>query len=140
MKSILSALAFLAIIASPSLAQDYKAGKWQLTVTAEMPSMPGMPKGNMTPPSHTREYCVTEADKEKNFVKADNCSFSDRKTNGNTVSWKMACGPEPKMTGDISLVFAGDSYTGNSTLVMEIPDMPKMTIKGKYVGKYLGSC
>jgi hypothetical protein len=140
MKSLLSVVAFLTIISSPSLAQDYKAGKWLLTVTAEMSSMPGMPKGNMTPNSHTREYCVTEADKEKNFVKADNCSFSDRKTNGNTVSWKMACGPEPKMNGDITLVFAGDSYTGNSTLVMEIPDMPKMTIKGKYVGKYLGSC
>ena len=140
MKAFITFAIFALTALTPAMAQDYKAGKWQLTVTAEMPSMPGMPRGNMTPNSHTREYCVTEADKEKNFLKADNCTFNDRKINGNTVSWKMACSPEPKMTGDITLVFAGDSYTGNSTLVMEIPDMPKMTIKGKYVGRYMGAC
>ena len=140
MRLVIATVAFLSLLPASATAQDIKAGKWLLTVTAEMPSMPGMPRGNMTPNSHTREYCLTEADKEKNFVKADNCTFSDKKVNGNAVSWKMACSPEPKMTGEITLVFTGDSYTGNSTLVMDIPDMPKMTIKGKYVGKYLGSC
>lgn len=140
MRLSIATVALLSLMPFSVSAQELKVGKWQTTITTEMPSMPGMPRGSRTPNTHTMEYCVTEADKDKSFIKADNCTFSDRKASGNSLSWKMTCGPEPKMSGEITIVISGETYTGNSSLVMEIEDMPKMNIKGTYKGKYLGNC
>ena len=111
-----------------------KAGKWQTTIEMEMEGMP------MKMPPVTNTHCITkeQADSAENAIpKSDrqtDCTFSDVKVDGNTVSWKMNC-EKQGMTGTGTVTYASDSYTGR--MDMKVQDQ---AMHMKYSGKYLGAC
>jgi len=113
-----------------------REGQWETTVQMQMANMP------MQMPPMTTSRCVT-ADDIKDPNKSlpsgpdakSSCKVSEYKTEGNKVTWKVACASPQKMSGIGELVYAGNSYTGAAKMSM---DMGEMTMK--YSGKRLGDC
>lgn len=141
------AAAIVAALSVPVLAQSgpRRDGNWEVTV--EM-SMPGMPAGMAMPPMKVTQ-CVTPQDAQdpqklvprqgQQSSDMGNCTVSDYKTEGNKISWKMACTGKQKMTGTAEYVYGADSYQGTMLMNMEGGNMPgAMTMK--YSGKRLGDC
>lgn len=121
-------------------------GNWQITVQMEMP---GMPAGAGMPPM-TMTQCVTPqdaADPAKSIPQQpqgrggaqNDCKVSDYKTEGNKVSWKMACTTPRPVTGTGEFIYEKDSYTGTMTMDMGGAGAPG-GMKMKYTGKRLGDC
>lgn len=129
--------AIVCALALPVMAKDpiAKAGKWESTITMEMPNMP------MKMPPHTMTVCVTkeQAENAENLIpktgdKRGGCTYTDVKVEGSTVSWKMTC-EKSGMTGTGSTTYHGDSYEGSMQMKMHDQDM-----SAKMTGKYLGAC
>jgi hypothetical protein len=152
MKTLL-ATAVACALAAPALvlAQDnpfkglgskMKAGTWETTM--QMGPIPGMPAGMSMPPM-THTQCVTMQEIEgggmgqKGGKLPEGCTVSNIKNSGNTVSYSMACTKEPQMTGDVTMTFAGDTYTMKQDLVM-IQGGQKMPMKNTITGTYKGPC
>lgn len=131
---------FMALLAGIALsqqanAQQMREGKWEITSKAEMSGMP------MQMPAQKVTICVDAKNKDKPPIGADNsCKFSNQKTSGNTMTWKMECTGQAKMTGEGSMSFSGDSYTGSSTMNMDMGGGEIMKMKNSYSGKRLGNC
>jgi hypothetical protein len=126
---------FAALVVAQGPRRD---GEWE--VKMEM-NMPGMPAG--MPPTTTKQ-CITPAD-ASDPKKAmppgrggnqGNCTVSDYKIDGNTVSWSMACSGAQPMTGKGQFVYEQNAYTG--TMTMDMQGRGTMTMK--YTGKRLGDC
>ncbi len=122
-------------LAAPVFAADasspMKPGKWEITITMDMPNMP------MKMPPMTFTRCITkeQADHpEPPKAKSDDCQISDYKLDGNTVTWSVKC-EKQKTTGTGRMTFSSDSYDGETH--MKVGDM-EMT--QKFTGKYLGAC
>ena len=115
-----------------------RAGEWELEMNMQMPGMPAMPPMKMT-------QCVTPEQLAKDPASGlprgmmqdgkQACSVSDYKQEGSTVSWKMSCEGEMKMTGTGELTFKGDSYTGVMSMTM-----PQGAMTMKVAGRRLGEC
>ncbi len=115
--------------------QQMREGKWEITSKAEMSGMP------MQMPAQKVTICVDAKNKDKPPIGADDsCKFSNQKTSGNTMTWKMECTGQAKMTGEGSMSFSGDSYTGSSTMNMDMGGGEIMKMKNSYSGKRLGNC
>jgi hypothetical protein len=134
--SLLVAGSLAALVAAQGPRRD---GEWEVKV--EM-NMPGMPAGM---PPNTIKQCITPAeasDPQKAMPPQgrgrgnSNCKISDYKSEGNTVSWSMACEGAQPMTGKGQFVYAQDAYTG--TMTMDMQGRGTMTMK--YTGKRLGDC
>ena len=123
-------------IAVPTFAAEakppMKAGKWQITITMDMPGMP------MKMPPMVMTKCVTKEEAERpeppKPKKGDDCTVSDYKLDGNTVTWTMKC-EKQNMTGEGKITFSSDSYDGEAHMKMS-----DMDITQKFAGKYLGEC
>lgn len=137
----ITAVSATAIAQGPGPRRD---GNWQVTVEMEMPGMPGK-----LPPT-TITQCLTKAD-VADPTKAmppptqgrggmpNDCKVTDYKTEGNKVSWSMACtGPTP-MTGNTEFIYTGDTYIGTMKMTMDRGGQP-MAMTMKYEGKRLGDC
>ncbi|HEY6211760.1 MAG TPA: DUF3617 family protein [Vicinamibacterales bacterium] len=127
------ALAALCSLAVPLalLASPVKPGKWETTVETTV--------GDRTMPAHTITHCVTPEEAshlEKTIPQNSHseCTMSDIKVDGGTVSWKMDCA-KTQMKGEGSMTYSGDSYTGSMHITS-----PRFEVKTKYSGKYLGAC
>ena len=119
-----------AALALPMFAGPMKAGKWSMTIKTEMPGMP------MQMPPTTIETCVTpeQAEHPEPPKQRSDCKISDYKIEGNTVTWKMSC-PKQNSTGEGTMTYAGDSYTGEMHLHIGEHEM-----SAKYTGKRIGDC
>jgi Protein of unknown function (DUF3617) len=123
-------------IATTMFAADAKSpmkpGKWQITITMDMPGMP------MKMPPMTFVNCVTKEQAENpqppKTKQNDDCKVSDYKMDGNVVTWSMKC-EKQNMTGEGRITFSSDSYEGESHMKMS-----DMEVSQKYAGKYLGEC
>src|SRR6188768_1595381 len=135
MKSQLVAALALAV-AVPALAQDnpfagmkgkIKEGMWEYRM--EMGAMPGMPAG-MTMPPMTFSRCLTAKDIEsgaatsKDGKMPEGCTVKNMKVSGNNANYTMECTKEPKMTADVKMTFAGDSFTMKQDIVMDHQGKP----------------
>lgn len=127
------ALAALCSLAVPVavLAGPAKAGKWETTVETTV--------GDRAMPAHSSTHCITkeEAEKSENLVPKPtrgDCTISDMKVDGNTVSWKVSCA-KSGTNGEGTMTYAGDSYTGHMKM-----KTPQFDVNVKYSGKYLGAC
>lgn len=105
--------------------------------------MPGAGGGPMTV---TMKTCVTKEQAEKRLPpqsdedKRNRCEQKDVKTSGNTISWKMECSGERKVTGSGSMtLLSPESYKGESTITTTGPQGAPMTMKQAYSGKWLGA-
>lgn len=126
------------ITAAPVWAQDIKdlkPGKYEITVKAEMPGMPGaMPPQTMT-------QCLTEKNPVPNGAAgAQGCKIKNMKTEGNTVTYTMTC-QQQGMAIDTSgtITYSGDTFEGTSQTKMG-PAAGGMTITTYIKGKRIGKC
>ena len=116
--------------------QPRRDGDWEIKVEMQMPGMP------MNMPAQTVRQCVTPADAadpSKAIPPAgrggpNDCKVSDQKTEGNKVTWSMAC-PSQGMTGTGEIIYGENSYTGTMKMMAGGRDMTM-----KYTGKRLGDC
>ena len=160
-------LACLVLAAGASLATTahaMKPGLWEITTQMSgggMPAMPAMsdaqrkqmeamglkmpggPGGGM---SVAMKHCVTKEQAEKREPpKTDEdrrhkCEQKDVKVSGNTVTWKIECTGEQKMSGTGTVTYQGEeSYKGESSFNMESAKRGPMTMKQSYTGKWLAA-
>lgn len=115
---------------------DFQEGLWEISSVSEMPGMPVMP-------SVKQNQCMTN----KNYVphgkeeKDNSCTVSDLKTNGNTVTWKMACkSKEGAMDGNGKITYNRDKLDGSVVINMQMPGMGKMQMTNKMTGRRIGDC
>ena len=110
-------------------------GRWEIKIDMQMPGM--------TMPTQTTTQCITPqqaADPQKQIPPSGrggnptDCKLSDYKTDGNKVTWSMAC-EKDRMTGKGEFLYAGDTYTGTMSM-----NMQGQTMTMKYSGKRLGDC
>ncbi len=130
--ALLIAVAALAMPVVATAASPAKAGKWSVSVQTEIPGMP------FKMPAIKTTHCLTEEEaanpqppKDKN---SKDCTVSDYKIDGNTVTWTMEC-PKQKMKGTGEMTYSGDAYEGQMKMNMDGQEMVQ-----KYSGKYLGAC
>ena len=123
------------VIVAPTQAADHpqKPGKWQMKFQMEMPSMP------VKIPPVTTEMCVTEEDlkdpqKSLPSDQKGECTISDYKIDGNTVTWNSEC-PKKKLKGTGKVTYTADAYEGWMKITMDGQEMTT-----KYSGKWLGDC
>ena len=148
MKKLLLAAA-CCTLALPALAADnpwgamkgkMKEGQWEYTMKMTMPGMPG---GGMTMPGF--KQCITAAQIESGGVgqkegkMPEQCSVRNMKVSGNTATYTMECTKDPKMVSDVSMTFAGDSFTMKQNTTMDQGGQ-KMQMVNDMTGKYVGPC
>lgn len=128
-----AAVAVLALPLAAATGTPQKPGRWETTVTMEMP-------GIDLPPV-TTAVCLTKEDvehPEKALPKASDsgCTVADFKVAGNTATWSMKCTtPQGAMTGKGSITYTESSYTGSMDLSMSGQD-----IHAKLSGAFKGEC
>ncbi len=133
----LSSLTLVAILitSTTTFAQQMREGKWEITSKTEMIGMP------MQIPAQTVAICVDAKNQGKPPIMADSsCKFSNQKSSGNTMSWKMECMGDTKLSGEGSLTFTGDAYTGSASMRMDIGGGETMSMKNTYSGRRIGNC
>lgn len=135
LRTLALALVVLAL-ALPTFAADathVKPGKWQVTMTMDMPGMP------MKMPPMTFTNCITKEQAENpqppKSQKDKNCEVTDYKRDGNTVTWTVKCTGEHPMTGEGKMTFSAESYEGTTHM-----NMGDMEMTQKFTGKYVGEC
>jgi Protein of unknown function (DUF3617) len=133
---VLVAGSFIALVAAEGPRRD---GEWEVKMEMNMPGMP------IAIPPTTTKQCITPTDAsdpkkalppQGRGGNASNCTVSDYKIEGNTVSWSMACSGSQPMTGKGQFVYEQSAYTG--TMIMDMQGRGTMTMK--YSGKRLGDC
>jgi hypothetical protein len=160
-------LACLVIVAGASLAATahaMKPGLWEINTQMSGGGMPAMPAvsdaqrkkmeamGIKMPAAAgggmgvAVKTCVTkeQADKRQpprsDEDRQQKCEQKDMKVSGNTVTWKIECTGERKMTGTGSITYQGEeSYSGESTFNMQDAKHGPTTMKQNYTGKWLAA-
>lgn len=138
--TLLALFSFLpsVVLATPNL----KDGEWEITMTMQIKGLPEM-KGIPAMRPVTYKQCITQKDavpqpREKNR----DCTVSNQKIVGSTVSWEMVCkdkdGTEMTSTGKIT--YKGDRFDGTVKSTMTGKETGKMQMNQKMTGKRLGPC
>jgi hypothetical protein len=125
--------AIVAAVPAGAQTSPQKPGQWEVKMEMEMANMP------FKIPPVTTKVCVTE-EQLKDPQKAvptdakSQCTVSDYKVDGNTVSWSVDC-PKQQTKGTGEMTFTDSSYTGVMNMTVG-----EQTMKTKYTGKWLGEC
>jgi len=110
---------------------DVNDGLWEITTTVKM-------QGMEIPPQ-TFTQCITKNDmvpQNNNPDQQGNCTVSDVRTIGNTVSWTVVCKTEGgEMKGHGKITYQGNRFSGEST-----SEMMGMVIVTEMNGKRIGPC
>lgn len=128
-------LAGLGLTAGVQAASDMRPGLWEITMQMEMPGMP------MAMPAIKQQMCFTAQDVASG-AKAipqddvNHCKTEGLSMNGNTATWSMKC---DNMTGQGTMTYSGDSYSGSSDITMEM-DGETQRMKQTFSGMRLGDC
>ena len=105
---------------------------WELTTRMEMPGMPTMPAEKPV------KFCRVKGDETKP-VKSDddkNCSITDVKNAGNTMTFKMKCTGKDAMTGSGEMTHTPTSFNQKIKMRSGGDDM-SLVSTGKRIG---GAC
>lgn len=161
MKRLFATAMLSLTLVTPSLAM--KPGLWEITMQMSGDNMPQMPQmsdaerkqmeamgiklpqmgpGGM---SMAVKHCVSKADAERKQPplseedKRNRCEQQDVRHSGNTVTWKLECKGEHKMSGSGKITYQGETaYQGESDVVMHNPGGPER-MKQRFSGKWLAS-
>ena len=109
-------------------------GKWEITTKMEIPEMPM----DMPPMKHTQ--CLMKKDVVPQSSQAgQECTISQTKITGNTVTWTMQCsgGPGGDTKGNGTITYNGNSMNGTIKLTNTQSNM-KMT--SHLTGHRIGDC
>ncbi len=96
----------------------------------------------MKMPAMSHEQCLTKEDMIPQSGQKDqgNCTVSDQKTSGDTVSWKVTCkNANIESTSDGTITYKGETFNGTINMTMSGGPMT-MTGTTTITGRYLGSC
>ena len=119
---------------------NMQEGLWEITTKIEISGM------SKNLPAHTVQHCVTKKDIEQGRGKIHqpdsrnrNCQVKDYKVKGNKASWSLVCTGSNPMSGNGTVTYNGDSFTGGTKM--------KMGNKGRetemtqtFSGKRMGEC
>jgi hypothetical protein len=136
-KIAIAGIIFLVIgVGGCSSGPDMKEGKWE--ITAEV-SMKGIP---MRMPAMTHEQCLTKEEliPQEGQQAAQNCTISDQKTSGDTVSWNVVCkdgSMESKSDG--AIIYHDETFEGTINMIMNGGPV-SISSTNTITGKYLGPC
>ena len=121
------------IMAAHAWGLDFQEGRYEITSTIKMPGM--------NPPPTTITRCLTkQAPVPDQSVADPKCKVIDMNTQGNTVTWKVACDEQgQKMRGNGRMVYHGDRFEGTVDNVIMDPD-GNMTVNTTIEGKRVGPC
>jgi hypothetical protein len=136
-KDLCIALIILATAASVSFAGselNMQEGKWEITTKMEIPSMPM----DMPPMKHTQ--CLMKKDIVPQSSQAgQECTISQTKVTGNTVTWAMQCsgGPGGNTKGNGTITYSGSSMKG-TIKITDTQSNREMT--SHLTGRRIGDC
>ena len=122
MKTFFGIAASAFILSLPLAANAAAEGEWwEMTTKIEMPGMPAMPSDKPV------KFCRPKGDEAKP-VKSDddkNCTITDVKNAGNTMTFNMKCTGKDAMSGTGEITSTATSFnqkikmrTGGETMVM----------------------
>jgi hypothetical protein len=123
--------------AMPALAApNMEEGNWEITMKMEMVGMPFA----MPPMKHNQ--CMTKKDMvPDSSQKGQDCTMSDQKITGDTVSWRMQCKDKDGVTeGEGKITYAGKSYDGAMLMKMTSKKGEAHTMKMAFQGHHTGPC
>ena len=129
---VLSALCALA--AAPALAQE-KGDQYDVTVKMEIKGMP------MVMPPRTTRLCVAKNARDEAFVprKEGECSVTDSKKVGSTVTYHIQCTGKESLSGDGEITYTADGYTGRMHMTGTGGGQP-FDMTQTYTGRKIGEC
>ncbi len=144
-----SALAMIAVILAILFATQavlaegphLEPGKWQFTVTINVPMME-------EPQVITDTKCITEEETKKDpladMIEEGMCKVIKKEVSGATVEFEVECQGDMnvKSTGKGHFTSDGTTVSGEMEITMEMPQMggKTMTSTQKWEGKRLGDC
>ncbi|HEX6443067.1 MAG TPA: DUF3617 family protein [Stellaceae bacterium] len=137
-----------------------KAGKWEYTVTMQMPNMPQLPPGVKPPPNVqaqpgadgmtiTHVSCLNSGDPTAELRRArgpqgsaeGQCKVERLKQEGATVSWASTCTmPEATVHSEGSAHYDGDRMEANFTTRTTHASGPPIQVSQHVNGRYVGPC
>lgn len=124
---LLAAVSFSFAASGP----DIKEGLWEITSSMKMQGM------NM--PSYTHTQCITKNDLvPKSSQPGQECTISNYKIKGNTVSWSIKCSNQGgEMEGTGRITYMGDSFEGTMKMKMSGSGTEVTT---HMTGRRIGDC
>ncbi|WP_432820881.1 DUF3617 domain-containing protein [Trichloromonas sp.] len=134
LKSALLGLGLLVLLAVVAEAGgvDMQEGLWEITTTTEMPGVP------FQIPPMTFTQCITQQDLVPQNEEPDSeCTLTDQRTDGNTVSWRIVCkGEGGSSRGEGKVTYHGDSFEGDMKMSMD----QGMQMVNHMQGRRIGAC
>jgi hypothetical protein len=159
MKIKLVAAAVLIAAALPAGAADgIRPGKWEYTVTTQMPNMPQVPPGAPVPPhaqmpagggmTATHTSCVTSNDPAAELSRPHGPAAAQSRCNveridrtGGTVSWVTACTtPSGVSRSEGKARYTGERVEADSRTRTTHQSGAPLEVSNHIVGRYLGPC
>ena len=151
---MLFATAF-AVILPAGAADGIRPGKWEYTVTTQMPQLPAgvqlpsnvqMPAGGGMTATHTN--CVTSSDPAAELAKPygpaaaqSRCNVEKVDRSGGTVSWATACTtPDAVSRSEGAARYTGDRLEANTRSRTTRQNGAPLEVSNHIVGRYLGPC
>lgn len=138
------ALVMVALLAgTPLAASEVKPGKWQMTMTIDNMSMPGMPpealammKGRPTVTSYCMTPEETKADPKKMLAADKSCKINRFNMSGGKMLADMSCKTDQ---GPANILVEG-SYTETSYQTRQTMKAGQMSMVSRTSAKWLGPC
>ena len=137
-KCLTVSLPILAFAAAPAAlaAPNLEEGKWETTAKMEMAGMP------FAMPATKHNQCITKKEIfPDSSQKGQDCSMSEQKVSGNTVTWRMRCKDKEGTTeGEGRITYAGKSYEGMMKARMTEKGGDVMEMNIQYKARHTGPC
>ena len=154
-----SALAVMAAHAADAQTA-IKTGKWEYTVTMQMPNMPQLPPGVQLPPNVqmqqgvggmtvTHTSCMNSSDPTAELRRPrgpqgsaeGQCKLDRLQQTGGSVSWASTCTmPEAAVHSEGTAQYNGDHMEANFTTRTTHAGGPPIQASQHVVGHYVGPC
>ena len=132
MRTVLLALS--ALVFSPAYA-DIGEGNWELEITTTMPGKPAA--------SIKQVQCMTAVDAKDpaNLIggPGPGCAFNNRKDDGSTFSFDVACTSGAPLTGSGKLQYSREALNGEIVVNMKQGEQ-SMEVRTLLKAKRLGAC
>lgn len=133
---LFAGLVFIAHVSFAAGVPDFQEGLWEITSASEMPGMPAMPAIKYTQCMTNKDYIPHGKDE-----KDHSCKLSDIRTEGSTLTWKMACkSNEGDMEGNGKIAYNKDKFDGSVVINVQMPGRGKMQMTNKMTGRRIGNC
>ncbi len=111
-------------------------GLWEITVKVQLD---GTPVDN---PEETFQKCITSTDLTPgNNADSEGCDKAKVTRKDDTINWTVSCAKDKHtMSGNGTVIYSGDTMTGNAQFQAGGKGMATMKMKLQYQGKRVGKC